>query len=246
MTRLRWPDAPTRRISGWGRALATDIADIVLSRACTCCGELGQVLCESCRAGMIDVQHHDGRDGDDWLTPIVVASLYEGDAKRVIIAHKERGVLALTGALGTMLALSIGALTAGPVVIVAIPGHRSSVGRRGIDTLAGITRSAGDVLSECGWNATVSPLLRRSRDAGQQVGRSAPERQSAVRRTMVVDAIEWRRVRALEMGTHTAVVVVDDVVTTGSTAAEAVRALTAAGIQVVGIAAVAGTPLPAG
>ena len=245
MTRPWPPDASIRRISEWGRALTTDIADIVLSRACTCCGELGQVLCESCRAGMIDVQHHYVRDGGDWLPPVVVASLYEGDAKRVIIAHKQRGVLALTSALGTMLALAIGALTPGPVVIVAIPGHRSSVGRRGVDTLAAITRGASGVLSESGWNAVVSPLLTRSGDDGQQVGRSARERRSAVRQTMVVDAAEWRRVRAWDSGGQIAVVVVDDVVTTGSTAAEAVRALTAAGIQVIGIAAVAGTPLPA-
>jgi predicted amidophosphoribosyltransferase len=245
MTRSRWSDGLTRRISGWGRALTTDLADIVLSRACTCCGVLGQVLCESCRAGMIDVQHHDGRDGGDWLPPIVVASLYEGDAKRVIIAHKEHGVLALTGALGTMLALSIGAITPGPVVIVAIPAHRSSVGRRGVDTLTGITRSASRLLSDCGWHSVVSPLLRRSRDDGRQVGRSARERRSAVRQTMVVDAAEWRRVRARQAGYQMAVVVVDDVVTTGSTAEEAVRALTAAGIQVMGIAAVAGTPMPA-
>ena len=219
------------------RSLLADVADLVLSRECTGCGSVGPLLCPGCRRDVLSVQRHHVRAGPGGLPPIVVASVYEGLAQRLVIAHKEHGMLGLTGDLGSMLALAITALSAGPVVIVPVPPHRDTVARRGIDTLDAIARSSAGRLRAGSTGAEVVPLLRRRTDAGRHVGSTASQRQAKVHVTMEVD---HRKAEKLRPGHH--IIVVDDVVTTGATVAEAMRALADAGLQVGGIAAVAATP----
>ena len=117
-------------------------------------------------------------------------------------------------------------------------------GRRGIDTLEAIAERAAGELRAAGWRAQCVPMLRRQVDGGRHVGRSAQGRRSAVRGTMAVDD------RVLDRGAHRVeqrlgqrsdIVVVDDVVTTGATVNEAVRTLRRFGLDVAGVAAVAGT-----
>ena len=231
----------------WMEDLAADVADLTLSRACVACGEIGSVLCSACKVSLIRVHRHEIRP---WGTPsphqqagsgpVVVASTYDGAARRVIIAHKEHGVLGLTQVLGSMLAVSIAALGEGPFAVVPIPPHRDAVRRRGIDTLGAIADRATGELRAAGWCANAVPLLRRRADGGRHVGRSAPERRAAVQDTMAVDD---RMISRLVLGEG--LIVVDDVVTTGATVWEAVRTLWASGLAVEGIAAVAGTERPA-
>jgi predicted amidophosphoribosyltransferase len=255
-------------IRRWMEAITSDIADLALSRACVACDAIGSVLCSPCRASLTTVRRHEVRRWDrdvfggaggaggtgvaggtgasgyaEAMPPVIVASAYEGAAKRVIIAHKEHGVLGLTPVLGSMLAMSIAVLGEGPFAIVAIPPHRDSIKRRGVDTLGAIAERAASELRAAGWRAQNLPLLRRRSDGGRHVGRSAHERRAAVSGTMVVDdRISRRGVIGSAQGPR--LVVVDDVVTTGATVQEAVRSLRATGLAVEGIAAVAGTQRP--
>ena len=73
--------------------------------------------------------------------------------------------------------------------------------------------------------------LQRARAAADQVGRGRDDRLRAQQGTMVAAA-----------GASAALIVTDDVVTTGSTMSEAVRALRAAGYLVRGAAVVCDTP----
>jgi predicted amidophosphoribosyltransferase len=240
-------------VGRWAEGLLGDVADLALSRACVACEAIGSVLCPRCSAALTAVRRHEvsARESPDIgeareqgvplsLPPVIVASNYEGATKRLIIAHKEQGVLGLSPALGAMLAASIVVLGEGPFAIVAIPPHRDSVRHRGIDTLEVIAERAAGELRAAGWRARCVPMLRRRIDGGRHVGRSAEERRSAVRGTMAVDG------RVIGRGAHrldhrTDIVVVDDVVTTGATVREAVRTLRRSGIEVAGIAAIAGT-----
>ena len=240
-------------LSRWMEGLVTDIADLALSRACVACDMIGSVLCPACRAALITVQRHEVLPDEPQyrreavetsstavMPPVVVASRYEGAAKRVIIAHKERGVLGLTPMLGSMLAMSIAALGDGPFVIVAVPPHGDSIRRRGIDTLGAIAQRAAGEMRAAGWSAQCLPLLQRQADGGRHVGRTAEGRRSAVRGTMTVN-LRAASGGALGRDQRTGIVVVDDVVTTGATVHEAVRTLRCAGLDVAGIAAVSGT-----
>ncbi|MGP4782173.1 phosphoribosyltransferase family protein, partial [Salmonella enterica] len=82
--------------------------------------------------------------------------------------------------------------------------------------------------------------LRRA-GAGRGVGGAQKERSAAARATAAHGSLRLAP-RAAAMLSGGPVVVVDDVVTSGATAREAVRALRAAGCEPVAIAAVARTP----
>ncbi|NLH70453.1 MAG: ComF family protein, partial [Brooklawnia sp.] len=100
-----------------------------------------------------------------------------------------------------------------------------AVRRRGYDHARALAGVAGRELG-----LPMRPVLSRGRAASDQVGKTRLARLGAQANTM--DA---------QPGALT-VVVVDDIITTGSTAAEACRALRASGHRVAGLAAICETP----
>jgi predicted amidophosphoribosyltransferase len=82
--------------------------------------------------------------------------------------------------------------------------------------------------------AVVVPALRHARAVADQAGLAVADR-----RANLAGALAVRRPARLAAR---AVLVVDDIVTTGATGAEAVRALTEAGAAVTAVVAVAATP----
>ena len=157
-------------------------------------------------------------------------------AKAAIVAHKEQGRLSLSSSLGAALAWSVlGLLGASRrhirgVCLVPVPSSAATVRARGHDPLGRIARAAEAELGVHGVPARRSAALAPRRRVADQAGLDAQARAHNV-----AGAFRVRRV------VDGPVVVVDDVVTTGATAAEAVRALQAVGADVVGVAVVAAT-----
>jgi predicted amidophosphoribosyltransferase len=155
----------------------------------------------------------------------------------VINAHKERQALTLTGFLAERLALSVHALLmserydggAGEIVLVPIPSAAGAVRRRGFDATASMAQLAARRL-RARYPLTARLALTQGRRVADQAGLGA-----AARRENLFGAF---RLRKMIPG---AAVLVDDLVTTGSSLAEAARALRAAGIWVLGAATVAAT-----
>lgn len=213
-------------------ALGRDIADLVLSRSCSGCGAFGATVCAECWSRIVDVHVP---VVDDWPddVPRWSAATYDGLARDLVIEHKERGALTLNGPLGGLLALAVCALVpTGPVVLVPIPPHAHSLKRRGYDSLALATRHSIRHLQEAGRDARAASWIRRAHDRGRQVGRARSERRAAVASSMHVEPRSG----------HMSVVIVDDVITSGATLNEAVRAMRAAHIVVTGVATIAATP----
>ena len=145
-------------------------------------------------------------------------------------------MLRLAGPLGAALAASVGALPiAGParagLVLVPVPSRSAMVRARGHDPTA---RIAAVAAAHLGPGTAVARLLRQARPVADQSGLGAQDR---VRN---LDGALRVRQRAGVRGRP--VVVVDDLVTTGASVAEAARALRAEGFAVVGAAVVAATP----
>lgn len=210
--------------------------DLVLSRACVGCQVLGTSLCPTCWAAMNQrVDFHSM--GSTW--PVATGSRYQDQTKAVIIAHKEHGVRSLTGPLGILLARAIATLTCGPTLLVTIPPHRRSLRSRGSDTTLQIAHRAARALSQVNQPSQVQQLLTRRIDNGKQVGRSAAQRHSAIAGTLEA---RQKQIVNLQRFSGYRIIVVDDVITTGATTFEAVRALEVAGVNIAGVAAVAGTP----
>ncbi len=168
----------------------------------------------------------------------VTSSTYDPILRRVISAHKERQAFALTRFLADRLALSVHGLLANKVyttptstiVLVPIPSAASTVRRRGFDATASMARLAAHRLRSR-YPMTVRSALTQARRVADQAGLGATARQENL-------AGAFRLRRPISAA---AAVLVDDLVTTGSSLAEAARALRAAGIIVLGAATVAAT-----
>ncbi len=198
--------------------LGDELADVVLSRACAGCGREGRVLCERCLSRLDSVPAWRDQDPAVWF-----AGEYDGLLRSLVLAHKERGVRALSTVLGRLLGQAITAAVDGApataIHVIPIPPHRQSLRIRGRDSLGEVVHAAVRELHQQGQPAFVHPLLRWRSEHQRHTGSSAQQR--------------WQIDGAFTVGSMARpkppVVVVDDVVTTGATVAAAVRALEAAG-----------------
>lgn len=93
---------------GWWQ----DLTDLVLPAECGGCGRPRTVLCPECRAALSGAVPSRVRPAPEppGLPATYAAVPYEDEVRAVLLAHKERGALALAGPLGASLA---GAVRAG-------------------------------------------------------------------------------------------------------------------------------------
>lgn len=220
-----------RRLLDLGEALT----DLVLPRSCAGCETPGAQLCPAClgwlRAGPFRTP------GGTWA-----AAGYDGPVRAAVLAHKEHGRLGLVAPLGDALAVAASAAARGRapgrgLVLLPVPSRPATVRARGHDPTLRLARRAARVLqrAEPGRVVTVAPVLRLARVTVDQAGLDAGARAANLSGAMVVRP-------GADVLAGGPVLVVDDVVTTGSTLAEAVRAVRSAGGAVVGTAVVAATP----
>jgi predicted amidophosphoribosyltransferase len=173
---------------------------------------------------------------------LVASGRYDDPLRAAIIEHKERGRLALAAPLGDVLAIAVTALVESPggcgrcgsrtLALVPAPSARASVRQRGHDPMLRCARRAAGVLRRAGQDAIAVPALRHRRRVRDQAGLRRDARQHNVAGAMAL------RPAGLSVLRDACVVVVDDVVTTGSTVGECVRTLEAAGVGPCGVAAV--------
>jgi predicted amidophosphoribosyltransferase len=135
------------------------------------------------------------------------------------------------------LARDLAADLAAPLALVPMPSSRRSRRARGHEPVRDLARTAASGLRRRGLPVMVLPVLRQSGRVADQAGLGSAERQRNLAGALVVRP-GWRpRLDARP------VLLVDDVVTTGSTLTEARRVLVEAGAVVLGAATVASTPL---
>lgn len=173
---------------------------------------------------------------DGTTVTVVAAGRYAGVVKDVLIALKERQGLGLAPLVGSRLAVAVAVLIAARpsprVVLVPVPSARGQVARRGHDVTLAVARAAAVRLRRGGLSVVVASCVRHRRRVADQAGLGVSERRRNLEGAFALRG----RVPA------GAVIVVDDIVTTGATLAEAVRVLTAAGRPPLGAATVAATP----
>ena len=215
------------------RTFANDCLDVVLSRACVHCDRPGSLICEPCALLIPSIAEQREFHHELWF-----GASYESTVREMINAHKDHGARALTSDLGLLLAravwsASVASSCARPVVLVPIPAHRSSLRKRGRDTVMEIAADAAAQVSVRGIPCVVRSLLIREIETKRNAGRSLRERRD------IAGTFGVRVSRVMP----SRVIVVDDIVTTGATVNEGVRALIQSGIGVDAIACVASTPL---
>ena len=210
---------------------AREYSDVIFSRQCVGCDRLGKVICDNCRSLIPTLAQQRDAHYELWF-----GAPYESVVREMINAHKDHGVRALTQDLGMVLGRAVwsaamSSSTTRPIVLVPIPPHATSLQRRGRDTVFEIAMKAARVVSDRGMPCSVAPSLIRIHETQRSAGKSVSERRE------VHGSFGVRPGKLI----LSRVIAVDDIVTTGATTNEAVRALQAAGIGVDSIACIAST-----
>jgi ComF family protein len=243
----------------WTRLVYTPfncLGDICLPPHCVLCGRAGQRpnldLCADCAADLPRVPRPCPRCGlpvppgskaaaagaDCALcrraalpyASCVAPWLYEFPLSHLVRALKYQGALTHARVLGGLLAGEVERVHPGQeAVLVPVPLHHRRLQQRGFNQSHEIARIVARRLH---W-PLLARALRRTRDTASQVGLSRAQREQNLLGAFAVESalVEGRRV-----------VLLDDVLTTGSTAHAAASALQAAGAARVDLVAVARAP----
>jgi predicted amidophosphoribosyltransferase len=219
-----------------------DWLDLTLGHACVGCTRPGRLLCLPCRAALPTGARRVRPDPcPTGLAPVFAAAEYADPVRRMILLHKERRMFGLARALGEVLAGPVrSALAAeGRTLLVPVPSRPAVVRTRGHDPMLRVARIAAGIVRAEGVDVSVQPLLRQRDLVADQAGLTAEERALNLADRM---AAHPARLRGLaRAGAPVAALVCDDVITTGSTAREAQRALVEVGVPVAAICCVAAT-----
>lgn len=217
------------------RAAAASVLDLLLPPVCAGCGRRGQACCAECLAAF-GAPRAVRLGGAVAGVGVHALASYRGPARRLVLACKERGRRDLAAPLGAALARGClglpegAALPARGCALVPVPSRRAASRARGGPHLLAIARACAAALGERGVAAHVTPALALARGAKDAVGLAAAQRAANLAgRVLVVE-------QALPAA-RTPVVLLDDVVTTGATAAACTAALAGAGVSVAAVLA---------
>jgi predicted amidophosphoribosyltransferase len=236
------------------------LRDLLLGTTCVGCGRPGRLLCAPCDTAL---DQHPApawpRPAPPGLTEPWAATTYAGTVRAMILGHKERRLLGLATPLGELLALAVAQavddLTAHPathpaahpavgasvvpLLLVPVPSRPRTVRQRGHEPTTSLVRVAAARLTEVGRPARCLPLLRTRPGLADQSGLDARGRAANLAGAFRTHAPLLRALARAGACGH--VVVCDDVLTTGATAAEAQRALRSVGLPPLAAVAVAAT-----
>lgn len=215
------------------------VFDLLYPRRCLGCGNRGWPFCHACE-GALAVLEPPGcrRCGRPLLVdvdrcsdcpPGVIAwsraaLLYDGPARRALMRLKFSGWRVAARGFGPLALAALsrappGALSRGRPVLTWVPLGRRRHRSRGFDQAEALARALAAASG-----LPVRRLLRRVRDTAPQARRAGAERRAALRGAFVATGRSPPRV-----------ILVDDVLTSGATAAECARVLRAAGARQVGV-----------
>lgn len=223
------------------------LLDLVVPRPCPGCGG-PEPWCSGCastlssRARQVSLPEVTLDTAEGLALPVVRAlARYAGPVRAAILAGKERGRSDLPPLLGTAIGTALIrlrriSLVPDEVWIVPAPSRRAAARSRGGDPVTAMATAAARTLADYGIVAGVAPCLYTQGRARDSVGLDA-----AARTANLAGRVRFRRGGAPPDGV--AVILLDDVLTTGSTLVAAVRALSVVDVHVIcGLAVATAAP----
>ncbi|WP_035948904.1 ComF family protein [Knoellia flava] len=228
--------------------MLSDLVDLVIPATCALCHRPGAPLCRGCREAVARCLHASARPAVPSPPPPGIPSCWvtgeaSGALRAVVTAYKDEGRRDLAKVLAPWLAqalrTAVGAdaaaresLRGRGLLVVPVPGSPRARRRRGDVPLRPLVSAAVATLAG---RACVADVLVATRTTLDQSTLDAVERAA---NQAGATTVRSRQRGAVEGGVC---VVVDDLVTTGATLAEAARALREAGARSVLAAAIGAT-----
>ncbi len=223
------------------------LSDLLFAGGCAGCGQSGRgSLCGGCRAELAGGYPGPTRPtpAPPGLPPCYALGGYAGVLREVLVGYKDRGRYPLAAPLGALLAdvvAATGVPRSRPVLLVPIPDTAAAARARYGDHLRRLTEATTTALRRAGWSAAPAPALAaRPRPDSTHLDRAARAAVAAGAfrpRPRVLSALA----RAADTGV--AVILVDDILTTGATLAAAARVLAGGGVTPHAAAVLAATRL---
>jgi len=214
------------------KSAVKNLAELIFPSRCIGCSQLGISICSSCRTSWHP--HIYLREvsvlGANY--PVVSAVQYSPIASRVLLSAKESNITAADKLLKDAISHSLNYFVKhfGGNTLVTIPSRSSASRKRGRNFLSEITE---DVAKASPINITVckAQLLMHSRSVRDQSALNSKQRLANISGALAVPS--KASANKIE-GNIGSLIIVDDLITTGATLAEAIRALCTAGFEVKG------------
>lgn len=206
----------------------SSLLDVLSPPQCAACdAPAREVFCDACAVSLRRLQPtlFDG-------VPLLVGGSYAPPLSSAIVRFKYEGRAELAARLGSLIARQLReAALPRHSLLVPVPLHARRLATRGYNQAGLLAQAlAGSTGLTC-----APRLLLRSRETDRQVGKSRE-----LRLVNADGAFELNtRVLARQRSTPVSAVLVDDVVTTGSTVRACAQTLAAAGVRLVAVAALA-------
>jgi predicted amidophosphoribosyltransferase len=228
-----------------GSGIIATLLDLVVPGGCAACEAAGPTpVCPRCADALAQpVETRRPRPAPANLPACVSGGDYDGALRALIVAYKEHGRRSLAKPLGQRLAAVVraGWPLPGPLALVPIPATPAAIRARHGDHMLRLARQAVRELAAGGRPAVVAtPLRAHPRADSARLDRE--QRAAAARSAFTVRWSQPRRLSALaSVADAGAVVLVDDVLTTGATLAAATEVLHRVGVPVAFAATLAAT-----
>ena len=204
------------------------LAELVFPSRCIGCSQLGISICSICRKSWHPHIYHRGLKVLDKTYPVISAIEYSPIASRVLLRAKEANQEAadqlLVKAINHSLRYFLKNYGGGD--LVAIPSRRSATRKRGRNFMQEITETVASIES-----LKSLDILHHQRAVRDQ------SKLNSLQRNRNIDgafSATFNMAKTAGSGNIGPLIIVDDLVTTGATLAEAIRALRAAGFSVIG------------
>jgi predicted amidophosphoribosyltransferase len=209
--------------------LVFSLTEIIFPSRCIGCSRLGISICSECRKQWHPHFYHRAINFNGEVFPVFSAIQYSPIASRVLLSAKESQLKAADQLIvnGIVHPLKLFINRYGPATLISIPSRKSANRKRGRNFLQEITAAVAlevDLPYQ-------SPLthIRKVRDQSQL---NLVDRSENISGAFSVAPDFMSQICAGNTGPK--IIVIDDLITTGATLAEAIRALRTAGFTVLG------------
>ncbi|GHF46451.1 hypothetical protein GCM10017566_19460 [Amycolatopsis bartoniae] len=215
-----------------GVGLGEQVLELVLPATCAGCGAPGAPCCPGCLADFCGPRQV--ARGPTAGAGVYALARYEDTARRLVLSYKERGRRDLAPQLGGVLAAALPYLPEarpdddGVWWLVPVPSRRVASRVRGGPHMRRLARSCAAALAEQGRSAAVAPALRLTSGVRDAVGLTRAQRAANLAGRLRLDP------RGLPPP-RTPLILLDDVITTGTTVAACARTLEEGGYPVAAV-----------